>query len=494
MKFKIEKKLEGTLARAGIIETPHGIIETPAFVAVGTKATIKSLNPEQVKNAGTQVVLGNTYHLYLQPGDEIVAKAGGLGKFMNWDGPTMTDSGGFQVFSLGAAYGKDISKIVKITDPSLMIPERFDDSDAPRLAKIGADGVSFKSHLDGTVHYITPEKSIEIQHNLGADMIFAFDECTSPAEDLRYQEEALDRTHRWAKRSLEEHIKLNETRQKEGKHPIALFGIVQGGREESLRKKSAKIISEMKVEVPGGKRSESLERGRSSSGFEVRPQGSDSDIMEVGFDGIGIGGSFAKEDMSTAVRWVNEIVPEDKPRHLLGIGEPEDLFMGIENGVDLFDCVLPTRLGRNGTLYTKYGKIHIENMKYRDDFSPIEEDCSCYTCTGGDMGSGGKRSKFGKNPGVEAGPLIQQNHVAQCPLERDPRSGLVKLTPGVEENFGYTRAYIAHLFHGKEMLAGTLASIHNLHFIVNLVKKIRQSIIDGNFQEFKGEFLKLYKK
>ncbi len=424
MKFKIEKELKGKLGRAGIIETPHGIIETPAFVVVGTKATVKSVSPEQVKDAGAQVVLANTYHLYLQPGDEAVKKMGGLNKMMNWRGPTMTDSGGFQVFSLGAAYKKGISKIMQITDPSLLIPERFDDAAAPRLAKIGQDGVSFTSHLDGSVHYITPEKSMQIQHNLGADMIFAFDECTSPREDLKYQEEALLRTHAWAKRSLQEHHKLIESKkmsttsnhstiranEEDGNFSSpALFGIVQGGREESLRKKSAKIISEM--EVDGQK-----------------------------FDGFGIGGSFAKEDMSTAVKWVNEILPSDKPRHLLGIGEPEDLFMGIENGVDLFDCVLPTRLGRNGTLYTKTGKIHIMNTEYRTDITPIESDCECYTC---------------KN---------------------------------------YTKAYLSHLFHGKEMLGGTLASIHNIHFIVNLVKKIRQSIFDGNFNEFKNSFLKNYEK
>jgi len=390
------------LGRAGVLETPNGSIQTPAFVVVGTKATVKALTPEQVKDLGTQVVLANTYHLYLQPGEELIKESGGLHKFMNWQGPTMTDSGGFQVFSLGAAYGKGISKVVKITDPSLMIPERFDDSDAPRLAKIGQDGVSFKSHLDGSIHYITPEKSIQIQHNLGADMIFAFDECTSPAENIRYQTEALDRTHRWAKRSLEEHIRLN----KENK--VALFGIVQGGREEDLRKKSAKALSEMEVD---GK----------------------------GFDGFGIGGSFAKEDMSTAVKWVNEILPEEKPRHLLGIGEPEDLFMGIENGVDLFDCVAPTRIARNGSLYTKSGNINILNAKFISDLSKIDEDCHCYTC----------------------------------------------------EN--YTKAYLAHLFRGKEILANTLASIHNLYFIVNLVKNIRQSILDDNFEEFKGDFLNKYK-
>ncbi len=411
--FKIEKKLKGKLGRAGILKTPHGEIETPAFVVVGTKATVKSVNPEQVRDAGAQVVLANTYHLYLQPGDETVKKMGGLNKMMNWHGPTMTDSGGFQIFSLGVAYKKGISKVIQITNPSLLIPERFDDTDAPRLAKVGQDGVSFTSHLDGSIHYITPEKSIQIQHNLGADMIFAFDECTSPSEDLKYQNEALERTHNWAERSLREHNKLNT------ENKVALFGIVQGGREEKLRKKSAKFISELRV---------------------LRSLGEAGEAEEIGFDGFGIGGSFAKEDMSTAVKWVNDILPEDKPRHLLGIGEPEDLFMGIENGVDLFDCVLPTRLGRNGTIYTKYGKIHITNTTYREDLKPIEEDCECYTC---------------KN---------------------------------------YSRAYLAHLFHGKEMLGGTLASIHNIHFIVGLVKKIRQSIFDDNFEEYKKEFLTKYVK
>ena len=254
-------------------------------------------------------------------------------------------------------------------------------------------------------------------------MIFAFDECTSPSEDLKYQEEAMERTHSWARRSLQEHLKLKAESQKlkdknnhspnlanDGEESLcgpALFGIVQGGREESLRKKSAKVISELEVD---GKK----------------------------FDGFGIGGSFAKEDMSTAVKWVNEILPEEKPRHLLGIGEPEDLFMGIENGVDLFGCVLPTRLGRNGTIYTSNGKIHIMNTEYRTDINPIENDCECYTC---------------KN---------------------------------------YTKAYIAHLFHGKEMLGGTLASIHNIYFIVNLVKQIRQSIFDNKFDMYKKEFLDRY--
>jgi len=401
IKFTIHKELDGQMGRAGTISTPHGDILTPAFVTVGTKATVKALSPEDVLKAGADVVLANTYHLYLQPGDERVKKFGGLHKFMNWHGPMMTDSGGFQVFSLGAAYGKALNKVVSITDPSLLIPERSSDSDIPRLATIGADGVSFRSHIDGSLHYITPEKSIEIQHNLGADIIFAFDECTSPTEKFAYQEEALDRTHRWAKKSLEHHSSL--IRANGGIGP-ALFGVVQGGREESLRKKSAEYIS------------------------------------SLDFDGFGIGGSFAKEDMSTAVKWVNEILPKDKPRHLLGIGEPEDLFMGVENGVDLFDCVAPTRRARGGTLYTNSGTINIGNAQFVDAQGPIDPECGCSTC---------------KN---------------------------------------YSLGYLSHLNRSHEMLFATLGSIHNLYFIINLVKKMRQSILDGNFKEYKKSFLKKYLK
>ena len=429
--FKIEKKLENTLGRVGVFSTPHGEIKTPAFVVVGTKVTVKAMTVEQVESVGSQVVLANTYHLYLQPGDDIVRDAGGLHKFMNWSGPTITDSGGFQVFSLGAAYGKEISKITTITDPNFLIPERSIDSVVP-LAKISNDGVSFKSHLDGTLHYITPEKSIEIQHNLGADIIFAFDECTSPTEDEKYQDEALSRTHAWAKRSLEKHLELENqkkilsrdshsalknlnlsggsgdrserTSSSFLKKPQALFGIVQGGRSEKLRKKSAEAIGAMD------------------------------------FDGFGIGGSFAKEDMSTAVKWVNEILPEEKPRHLLGIGEPEDLFMGVENGVDLFDCVGPTRIARNGTVFTHEGKINLLNAQFVNKFEPIEKDCECYTCK------------------------------------------------------SYTLAYLSHLFRAKEMEGATLASIHNTYFIVNLVNKMREAILNDNFFEFKKEFLSKYEK
>jgi len=426
--FKIEAELaelagsKGKMGRAGRLETPHGVILTPAFVPVATKATIKSLTPEQIRDTGAQVVLANTYHLFLQPGDELVRDAGGLHKFMNWQGPTMTDSGGFQVFSLGAAYGKGISKIVKghalEGDEELQLAERTRESDdveaKPKIASIDPNGVMFRSHLDGSAHYFTPEKSVEIQHNLGADMIFAFDECTSPHESNHYQREALDRTHRWAKRSLEHHVKLSAEREAAGKPPIALFGIVQGGRSEILRKESAQAIAEMTATDEAGEK--------------------------IGFDGFGIGGSFAKEDMTTAVEWVNSILPEDKPRHLLGIGEPEDLFMGVENGVDLFDCVGPTRIARNGGLYTKQGKINITNAKFVRDFSKPDADCECYTC---------------KN---------------------------------------FTRAYLAHLFRADEMLAASLATIHNLYFIGHLVARMRQGIIDGTFAEFKKEFLEKYLK
>lgn len=405
--FSIKKKVEGTLARTGVIETPHGKILTPAFVTVGTKGTVKSLSPEMVKGAHSQVVLANTYHLYLQPGSTVVKESGGLGKFMGWDGPTMTDSGGFQVFSLGSAFGKGINKVTKALDPSLQIPERSSAEDGvPRLATVGNDGVSFRSHIDGSLHFISPEKSIEIQNELGADIIFAFDECTSPVDSVRYQREALERTHRWALRSLQEMERFRE-RNTDGEYQ-AIFGVIQGGREEELRKESARAISEMKTE--GG----------------------------TMFDGYGIGGSFAKEDMETSVKWVNSILPEDKPRHLLGIGEPEDLFMGIENGVDLFDCVLPTRNARNGSLFTKSGKINILNTEHQHSHEPIEKDCKCYTC-----------SKF-------------------------------------------TKAYLAHLFRGKEMLAGTLATIHNLYFLNSLVTEAREAIINDTFEDLKQKFISEY--
>jgi queuine tRNA-ribosyltransferase len=427
MKFKINKKIKGKLGRAGKIKTLHGTINTPAFVTVGTKATVKSLTPEQLeKEIGAQVVLANTYHLYLQPGDERVRKMGGLNKMMNWNRPTMTDSGGFQVFSLGAAFGKNITKITKESAPEILLEEftetnkkhRGQIADNFKPAKIDENGVMFRSHIDGSAHYFTPEKSIEIQNNLGADIIFAFDECTSPNESKHYQSESLDRTHRWAKKSLEFHRAQqekfsNSVAKNDGENDAdknfakiiknqAIFGIVQGGRHEDLRKKSARALAEMD------------------------------------FDGYGIGGSFQKEDMTKGVEWVNKILPEEKPRHLLGIGEPEDLFMAVENGCDLFDCVAPTRIARNGQVYTSKGKINLNNAKYQDDLRPIDENCDSYTCN------------------------------------------------------NYSRAYLAHLFRADEMLASTLASIHNLYFINNLVKDMRKAILKGNFEEFKKEWLNNY--
>lgn len=399
--FTITKKLEGTLARAGEIHTPHGVIQTPSFVTVGTKATVKALTPEQVRDLGAQVVLANTYHLYLEPGDEIVAAHGGFPKMMNWIGPTMTDSGGFQVFSLGTAFDQKVSKLAKVEQITESTPFVISEK---ALAKIDEDGVTFKSYKDGSEHRFTPERSMQIQWNLGADIIFAFDECTSPIAPLDYQQQAMDRTHRWALRSLLEHNRLDSEKKQ------ALFGVVQGGRFEALRKESAQVLAEMVTE-----------HGDS-------------------FDGFGIGGSFEKDDLGTAVKWVNEILPEGKPRHLLGIGEPVDFFLGVENGCDTFDCVAPTRIARNGALYTLDGKINIRNSEHRTAMEPIQIGCECYTCT------------------------------------------------------HYTRSYLAHLFRSEEMLGCTLASIHNLHFINKLVADIRVSLLSDTFFEFKDSFLKRYYK
>lgn len=391
LEFTIEKKLKGALGRAGILRTPHGDIETPAFVPVGTAATVKALTPQEVSSLGGQVILANTYHLYLRPGDEVIAKAGGLGKFMNYGGPTMTDSGGFQVFSLGLGNKKGVSKVLK---EGAVIEENNNDEAEPKLVKIDDDGVTFTSHLDGSLHRFTPERSIAVQENIGADIIFAFDECTSPWASEDYMRESLDRTHRWAKRSLDAHIRKDQ----------ALYGIVQGGRSRELRQESARFVA------------------------------------GLGFDGFGIGGSFDKEDMVTIVELVNTILPENKPRHMLGIGEVEDLFEGVERGIDTFDCVLPTRLARNGTLLTSQGRFDIMKAENKTKFEPVMEGCVCYTCA------------------------------------------------------GYTKAYLHHLFKAKEILGHRLASIHNLHFMVNLVKQMRQSILNDTFFDYKKQFLTDYKK
>jgi queuine tRNA-ribosyltransferase len=394
LKFTIQKKLEGTLARAGVIETPNGSIQTPAFVTVGTKAAVKALTAEQVRGLGAQVVLANTYHLYLQPGEDIVAKAGGFGKFMDWHGPTMTDSGGFQAFSLGAAFGSAVSKVTRNTDAVL-------EDTSPvkgQLATVTDEGVEFKSHIDGSKHMFTPERSMEIQWKLGADMIFAFDECTSPTAPYEYQKKSLDRTYEWAVRSLNRHEEL-DTEKKQ-----SLFGVIQGGRHQDLREHAARTLGALP------------------------------------FDGFGIGGSFTKDDIGTAVGWVNALLPEDKPRHLLGIGEPMDLFNAVEAGCDLFDCIAPTRMGRHGTIHTFDGRINIKNARFATDFNPIDSDCTCFTCT------------------------------------------------------HHTKAYIAHLFRANESAAGTLASIHNLHFILRLMETIRESLLDDTFHSYKQSFIARYYK
>lgn len=406
--FEILKKQPGTLARAGLIHTLHGDIETPAFVVVGTKASVKSLMPEDLTQyVGNQVSLANTYHLFLQPGHEVIREAGGLHAFTNWNMPTITDSGGFQVFSLGAAFGKGVTKFAKgEVDAEADVPVKAGlniysqkvAEDHGKLCIIDEDGVTFTSHLDGSMHRFTAERSIEIQHAIGADIIIAFDECTSPTAEYEYQKEAMDRTHRWAKRSIMAHKQNYEALKKQG-----LYGVVQGGRHLDLRKESSKVLSDMD------------------------------------FDGFAIGGSFSKEDLGESLSVVNELLPEEKPRHLLGIGEPEDIVQGVLQGCDTFDCVAPTRIGRTGTIYVRTGnmittpcgtftypetkKINLRNEKYKNDHSPLD-------------------------------PLSE---------------GYVSKT--------YTKAYVAHLFRAGEILGPHLASIHNLNFIVNFTKQLRESLL-----------------
>jgi len=391
--FEITSKLEGALARTGIMTTPHGAIETPAFIPVGTKATLKALTPEQLEATGAQAVLANAYHLYLRPGSELIDKAGGLNAFMNWQKPTFSDSGGFQVMSLGVGFKKIIDMDGKTDERQLSKKEK--------LAWIDNNGVTFKSHLDGSMHTFTPELSMQIQHEIGADITFAFDELTTLHHDYDYQVESLDeRTHPWAVRSLAEHQRLNEERSH--RPPQALFGVVQGANYEDLRRKSSKFLGSMD------------------------------------FDGFGLGGAFTKENIGEIVRWMGEELPEDKPRHMLGISEPNDIFDCIENGADTFDCVSPARVGRNGALYTRYGRKNITKAVYREQFRAFDTTCDCYTC---------------------------QN---------------------------YSAAYVHHLFRSKEILASTLATIHNERFIVKLVDDIRESIKNGTFYTFKQQFLADY--
>jgi queuine tRNA-ribosyltransferase len=358
--YKVEAKQDR--ARAGKFFTPHGVFETPVFAPVGTQATVKSLTPEQLQDLRATLVLANTYHLHLRPGDELVRDMGGLHEFMAWEGPLLTDSGGFQVFSLA------------------------------KNRRIDRDGVTFRSHIDGSQQRLDPEKSVHIQENLGADIIMAFDECSDPYEK-GYVQEAMQRTHSWAER-----CQLAQQRDDQ-----ALFGIVQGGIFEDLRQESAEFISGL--DFPGN-----------------------------AIGGLSVGET--KEEMHTILELVDSILPQDKPRYLMGVGTPEDLVNAVKRGVDIFDCVLPTRLARHNAALTYYGKrLNIVNARYARDEEPLEVDCGCYTC----------------------------QH--------------------------FSRAYLRHLSIAKEMLAATLLSIHNLHTLIQLTQDIRTSIIEGNFDEFSDDFL-----
>jgi queuine tRNA-ribosyltransferase len=347
-------------ARAGAFQTPHGLLHTPIFAPVGTQATVKSLTPNQVKELGASLVLSNTYHLYLRPGDELVAEMGGLHQFMQWEGPMLTDSGGFQVFSL---------------------------SDS---RKVDDDGVTFKSHIDGSTHRFTPEKSIAIQENLGADIIMAFDECAPPYERL-YIERAMQRTHAWAQRCQAAKRRYDQ----------ALFGIVQGGIFPDLRRESAEFIA------------------------------------SLGFPGNAIGGlsvGETKEEMEKMLDVVDAVLPIDKPRYLMGVGTPEDLVRGVMRGVDIFDCVLPTRLARHNAALTRTDRLNLVNAAFAHDPRPIDETCTCYTC----------------------------QH--------------------------FSRAYLRHLVTAKEMLSASLLSIHNLHTLLQMVRELRQAVLDGSIQEYARQF------
>lgn len=391
--------------RVGVIKTPHGNIQTPAFIPVATKAAVKTLTPEQVRATGAQAMLSNAYHLYLQPGPDIVDEAGGVARFENWHGPTYTDSGGFQVMSLGVGFKKVLAMDTKGLDKDKIIAQQ-----KKRMAVVDEDGVDFRSVIDGSKHRFTPEVSMQIQHQLGADIMFAFDELTTLANTREYQEKSVARTHRWARRCLEEHERQTQLRTH---RPLqSLWGVVQGAQYEDLRRQAAQGLVQLSQEAESqGKR---------------------------GFGGYGIGGALEKENLGTIVDWVSQELPDDKPRHLLGISEPDDLFTAIAAGADTFDCVAPTRLGRRGGVYTLDGRLNLMGAKFRRDFTPIDEEVGGY----------------------------------------------------VSEN--YTRAYIHHLLRAKEFLAGTLCTMHNLHFMIGLVDRIREAMLEDRFEEYRAEFMARY--
>ena len=390
----------GGRARTGTIHTPHGDIRTPAFIPVGTKASVKAVLPEAMADLGAQALLANAYHLYLQPGSDLVDEAGGLGRFMNWPGPTFTDSGGFQVMSLGAGFKKVLAMDTKGIVGDDVIAEG-----KTRRAHVDEDGVTFFSHLNGSRLRFTPEVSMTIQHQLGADIMFAFDELTTLMNTRDYQEASVARTHRWAVRCLCAHAALTEERV--GRPYQALFGVIQGAQYEDLRRRAAADLAALEVD-----------------GFR--------------FDGFGLGGALEKENLGRIIGWMVDELPEDRPRHLLGISEPEDLFEAVAFGADTFDCVNPSRVAHNAAIYTADGRYNVNTARNRRAFEPLEADCDCYTCT------------------------------------------------------HYTRAYLHHLFKAKEMLASTLATIHNERFTVRLVDGIRASLETGEFDLFRNEFMGRY--
>ena len=395
----------GRHGRTGTIHTPHGDIQTPAFIPVATKATVKMLTPEQVRSVGAQAILSNAYHLYLQPGPDIVDEAGGVAAFENWHGPTYTDSGGFQVMSLGVGFKKVLAMdVAGLTDEDIRAANK------ERMARVDDDGVDFKSFIDGSTHRFTPEVSMQIQHQLGADIMFAFDELTTLVDTRAYQEHSVERTHQWARRCLLEHERLTQARP--NKPLQSLWGVVQGAQYEDLRRQAT--------------------RGLLALDEEARAEG------RRGFGGFGIGGALETENLGTIVGWVTDELPADKPRHLLGISEPDDLFTAIEAGADTFDCVAPTRLGRRGGVYTLDGRMNLMAARFRRDFTGVDEEFGGY----------------------------------------------------VSEN--YSRAYIHHLLRAKEFLAGTLCTIHNLEFMVRLVDNIRAAIDAGDYEAYRDEFLGRY--
>ena len=393
LRFQVDDAAAAGLARLGRLVTPHGTVSTPAFIVVGTQAAVKSLQPHEVAALGAEAVLCNTYHLYLRPGADVIAAHGGLHQFMRWPGPMFTDSGGYQVFSLGFGIEHGIGKLVAMfpEEGARETPRRGGGPQQGKLSKVDDDGVTFKSHLDGSIHRLTPEISIQVQEQLGADAILAFDEPTSPLHEEAYTRRALERTHCWAERCLAARTRADQ----------ALYGIVQGGAFRQPRQDSAAYI--------GG----------------------------LPFDGFAIGGSLgkSKRDMHQVLDWSVPLLPAQKPRHMLGIGEPEDLFECVERGIDTFDCVAPTRLARRGVLYTAEGKITITRAQFRDDGRPIDADCGCPTCS------------------------------------------------------TFSRAYLRHLFVAEELLAYTLATTHNLHFILSMMNRMRAAIGAGNLAELKAQVL-----